>query len=482
MAIYHCSIKIISRGKGKSAVAASAYRSGENLTNEYDGVTHDYTRKGGIVYKEILLPSHAPTEFTDRSALWNSVEKIEKSKNSQLAREIEVALPAELNREQQVKLVKTYVKENFVLAGMCADFSIHDKQDGNPHAHIMLTMRPLEKSGEWGAKSKKEYILEKNGQKIILKNGNFKSRKVDTVDWNSKEKAEVWRKAWADCVNCSLAEQNIQKKVDHRSFERQGIEQIPTIHVGVSATQMEQRGILTERGEKNRKIIAYNKLLKEIKRKLYKLKKWIKELMIQENSSLPTDSSSTLSIHEKLNLGKQILERPDSLDRKNDAVKFDEKAVDFLQEKNITSLSDLRKTIAEMQKQCWQITLQVKQIEKQLREKKDLVKYTESYLQYKDYHKTYKQTDPEKQKLFMKQYGRELALYNQAEKYLIEHLGRKATLRPNVWKNEIEALINEHNSLGEKVQKLQDETFKMQSVKKYIEQTRQQEKNSDLTL
>jgi len=132
MAIYHCSIKIISRGKGKSAVAAAAYRSGETLTNEYDGITHDYTRKGGIAYTEILLPDNAPREYADRNVLWNAVEKAEKAKNAQLAREIEIALPHELTREQGISLVREYVKKQFVNAGMCADFAIHDKQDGNP--------------------------------------------------------------------------------------------------------------------------------------------------------------------------------------------------------------------------------------------------------------------------------------------------------------------------------------------------------------
>lgn len=438
MAIYHCSIKIISRGKGKSAVAASAYRSGENITNKYDGITHDYTKKGGIVYKEIMLPSHAPIEFSDRSVLWNSVEKIEKSKNSQLAREIEVALPVELNREQQIQLIKEYVKENFVSAGMCVDFAIHDKQDGNPHAHIMLTMRPLKQSGEWDAKSKKIYVLDKSGQRIILKNGNFKSQKIDTVDWNSKEKAEVWREAWADCVNRSFVKQNIQKKVDHRSYERQGIEQIPTIHVGVSATQMEQRGISTEKCEKNHKIVAYNKMLKKIKNRLYKLRKWIKELTIAKaDNSLVTLSNSTLTIHEKLNIAKQIIEQQNNQYEKNIDLKFDGKMVDFLQEKNIASLSDLQKAVSEMQKQCWQITLQVKQVEKLIREKKDLIKHTENYLKYKDYYKAYKEDEPKKQVLCMKRYGKELASYCQSERYLIEHLGRKATLRPTVWENEI---------------------------------------------
>lgn len=271
-----------------SAVGASAYRSGEILKNEYDGITHDFTRKRGIVHTEILLPPHAPPDFADRSALWNSVEKIEKSKNSQLAREIEVALPIELDREQQIQLVRDYVQKNFVSVGICADIAIHDKKTRNPHAHIMLTMRPLEQSGEWGAKSKKEYILDKNGQRITQKNGSFKSRKIDTVDWNNKEKAELWREAWANSVNRSLAEQGIQEKVDHRSYERQGIEQIPSMHMGVSATQMERRGIVTEKGDKNRLIKEQNRLLKIVRRRIAELGKWVKEKSAQEkNQSNP---------------------------------------------------------------------------------------------------------------------------------------------------------------------------------------------------
>lgn len=168
MAIYHCSIKIIKRSQGRSAVAAAAYRSGQKLTNEWDGITHDYTKKGGIVHSEILLPAHAPPEFSDRSTLWNSVEKIEKSRNAQLAREIEIALPAEIDRHSQIRLVRKYVQDIFVSAGMCADFSIHDKGDGNPHAHIMLTLRPLLENSEWGAKCRKEYNLDGLNKRLSM--------------------------------------------------------------------------------------------------------------------------------------------------------------------------------------------------------------------------------------------------------------------------------------------------------------------------
>ncbi|MGL5512102.1 MAG: MobQ family relaxase, partial [Sporomusa sp.] len=190
IAIYHCSIKIIKRREGRSAIAAAAYRSGEKLINEWDGMTHDYTKKGGIIHSEIILPAHAPQDFQDRSLLWNSVEQVEKARNAQLARDVEIALPVELNRTEQLALVRTYVKDTFVAAGMCADFAIHDKGDGNPHAHIMLTLRPINDDGTWGAKCRKEYLLNENDQRIPDGKGSWKNRRINTTDWNDKDKSE----------------------------------------------------------------------------------------------------------------------------------------------------------------------------------------------------------------------------------------------------------------------------------------------------
>ena len=182
----------MSRGKGKSAVAAAAYRSGEKLTNEWDGMTHDYTRKGGVVHTEIMLPPHAPPSFSDRSTLWNSVELYEKAGNAQLAREIDAALPIELSREEQIRLVREYCSSQFVSRGMCVDFAIHDTDSGNPHCHIMLTMRPLDERGTWTAKSKKEYYemlkLNKDGARVLLKGKiDFAEHHYETectVRWN----------------------------------------------------------------------------------------------------------------------------------------------------------------------------------------------------------------------------------------------------------------------------------------------------------
>ena len=217
IAIYHCNIGIVSRGKGKSAVAAAAYRSGEKITNEWDGMTHDYTRKRGVVHTEILLPPHAPPSFSDRATLWNSVELYEKTGNAQLAREIDAALPIELSREEQIRLVREYCSSQFVSRGMCVDFAIHDTDSGNPHCHIMLTMRPLDERGAWAAKSKKDYDIDETGERIRLPSGRYKTHKVDLTGWNDKGNALLWRKAWADISNAYLERAGSPERIDHRS-------------------------------------------------------------------------------------------------------------------------------------------------------------------------------------------------------------------------------------------------------------------------
>ena len=278
IAIYHWNIGIVSRGKGKSAVAAAAYRSGEKLTNEWDGMTHDYTRKGGVVHTEIMLPPHAPPSFSDRSTLWNSVELYEKAGNAQLAREIDAALPIELSREEQIRLVREYCSSQFVSRGMCVDFAIHDTDSGNPHCHIMLTMRPLDERGTWAAKSKKEYDLDENGERIRLPSGRYKTHKVDLTGWNDKDNTLLWRKAWADYTNDFLERNGSPERIDHRSHAERGIEELPTVHMGVAACQMEKKGIATEKGELNRNIQKANRLIREIRAQIGKLKEWIADL------------------------------------------------------------------------------------------------------------------------------------------------------------------------------------------------------------
>ena len=266
MAIFHCQIKIISRGKGKTATAAAAYRSGTKIVDDEFGKTHDYTRKGGVAFSEILLCVNAPSKYSDRQTLWNEVQKIEKQKNAQLCREVEVALPIEFSRNEQIEVVREYIKKNFTDKGMIADWSLHDKSDGNPHAHILLTMRPLKTNGEWGAKRKDRYALDENGNKIpiidVLTNKQkigaggrkmWERISVPTTDWNDQTKAEEWRKSWADICNEHLKG---QAHIDHRSYARQGKKQLPTIHEGYVARKIAKSG-------RHSNIISYNQQVRQ---------------------------------------------------------------------------------------------------------------------------------------------------------------------------------------------------------------------------
>ena len=286
MPIFHLSIKIISRAKGASAVGKAAYRAAEKLTNEYDGLTHDYTKKDGVIHTEILLPDHAPREYADRSTLWNAVEMGEKNSNAQLAREIEFSLPKELSTEQNIALAREYVQEHFVSKGMCADVCVHDMGTGNPHAHVMLTLRPIDEHGHWGAKSKKEYILDDNGEKIKLKSGEYKSRKVNAVDWNEQTKAEEWRGAWANAANRAMESNGHDKRIDHRSYVRQGIDKVPTVHMGVAASQMEKKGIRTNRGDINRAAEVTNRQMAQLRARIRKSKDWLFSVPIQDAPSM----------------------------------------------------------------------------------------------------------------------------------------------------------------------------------------------------
>lgn len=270
MAIYHCSIKIIGRSDGKSAVASSAYRSGEKLMDGRTGLVHDFTKKRGVVFTEVVLPAHAPPEYADRNVLWNAVEKVEKKSNAQLAREIEVALPKELSMECQIEIVRRYVQDNFVSVGMCADWALHDKGDGNPHAHIMLTMRGIKPDSTWSQKEKKAYALDEDGKRIPLidpatgeqKLGKrneklWKRITVEANDWNDHSKAEIWRKSWADICNEYLA---LEQQIDHRSYKRQELDLEPTIHEGYRARKMEKAGFVSNRCEYNRIVRKLNEL------------------------------------------------------------------------------------------------------------------------------------------------------------------------------------------------------------------------------
>lgn len=230
MVIYHLSTQVISRKGERGAVAAAAYRARTKLRDFRLKETFDYTRSRRALHTEILSPANVPPWVHDREYLWNQVEAAEKRKDSQVAREINIALPAELSQEKQIELVQKYVQEQFVALGMIADISVHkppkDGDQRNIYAHILLTTRDIDSEG------------------FGMKNRN----------WNRKELLLKWREQWAVYVNRALAEAGISERVDHRTLEAQGINREPTVHLGFKATDLERSGITTKRGEHNRRV------------------------------------------------------------------------------------------------------------------------------------------------------------------------------------------------------------------------------------
>ena len=352
MAIYHFEAKVITRGVGRSVVAAAAYASCSKIYNDYDGINHNYTKKGGLIHSEVLLPPNAPTEWQDRAELWNAVEAAEKSKNSQLVRELIVALPIELKSDEWITMLRNFITGNCVNKGMCADFSIHDTDGHNPHAHILLTMRPLDEKGRWQAKTQKEYLCKRGDEERGFTADEFKTAQADgwekqyqykvgkkkiymppseaeaqnlervsknpkstrygrqnpiCAEWNSDEQILQWRKAWEDVTNLALEQKNISELVDCRSFKERGIDEQPTIHEGAAARIMEKRGFVSDRCEENRQIRKDNVVLRELKALVKELTALVENTAAKIAEKLENIRTGLISIlyQRKFN-GKQI--------------------------------------------------------------------------------------------------------------------------------------------------------------------------------
>ncbi|MCT3443727.1 MobQ family relaxase, partial [Limosilactobacillus fermentum] len=241
MAIFHMSFSNISAGKGRSAIASAAYRSGEKLFDDQEGRHYFYARSV-MPDSFILTPKNAPAWASDREQLWNEVERKDRRANSRYAKEFNVALPVELSEDEQKELLTKYVQENFVDQGMVADVAIHRDHQDNPHAHVMLTNRPFNPDGTWGIKSKKQYILDENGNKMYTGTSKYpKSRKILMVDWDKKEKIIEWRHNWAVSVNQVLEQKNIPDRISEKSFIEQGIDDTPMQHEGINSKRYERK-------------------------------------------------------------------------------------------------------------------------------------------------------------------------------------------------------------------------------------------------
>lgn len=338
----------------------------------------------------------------------------EKASNSQLTREIEIALPLELSKEEQINLVRTYVQDSFVAAGMCADFSIHDKADGNPHAHIMLTMRPLLEDGNWGAKCRKVYDLDAKGRRIPDGKGGWKNHRENVNDWNDKAKAEVWRKSWADYANRALEQAGHSERIDNRSYARQGVEKIPNIHLGVAASHMEQRGIVTDKGNINRQIAADNRLLIEIENEIIRLNDWAKQQ---------------------------------------------------------TKVNTLTQKTADLNSEFYALRSDIVSKEKEIAVLSERLEMWRHYQKYLPLQKQLAQLKPKKQQQFQDEHRAEFILFSAAKKYLNELKKAGNKIEPKKWQQNIANLTDEKDLQYQQMRKMREEIREIENQKKLFEQT-----------
>ena len=484
---FHFSVDIISRGKGKSAVASAAYISGEKIKNEWDGVTHDYTKKQGVISKEIYLPDHAPKEYKDRKTLWNSVELFEKNSNAQLARNFIISLPKELSIEENKKMIEEYVQNNFVKEGMIVDLAIHDEsREGNQniHAHIMTIVRPINEDGTWGQKSKKEYILDEKGEKILNKNGKPKTRKVELTTWNDKGNVEKWRENFSDICNEYLAKNKIEKRVDHRSFKRQGIKQIPTIHLGASASAMERKGIRTEKGDINREIKKQNELLKNIGNEIKKITSWLagfkdklkesyREYKDQSKKQIENESG-LFNLYEYLSFYQEMQENNRAelsfYGKRNKAI-YDLKryasGINYLRENKIKTISDLQGHINTLRSKNSEIYKTIKENSQKIEDLNKCLAYAKTVRKTKA---TYQEYESKKifKESFYKNNQKEIDQHIRA-RTLIEKISGKKNLREKEWLGEIKNLEDEISKLNIESEKIRERYKEINHIKYAVE-------------
>ena len=376
MALYHFHVDQIKRSAGQSAIAAAAYRAGEKLYSEYYGETNDYSGKGGVLYTEILLPPNAPPGYKDRQTLWNAVEKVEKNKKAQLAYNFDISLQNELSMEENIALARRFVQEHFVNKGMIADLAVHkpDKENGisNPHFHVMTTMRPLNPDGTWGNKQRREYVLDENGERKKDENGNYIFTAVHTTDWHEPETLDHWREAWCQMVNAEFERKGIHAQIDHRSYEAQGVEQIPTVHEGPLVHKMEKRGIHTQKADLNRWIRTTNRLIAAVKKGIRTLVDWIAALK-KEIEEAENHEPYLIDL-----IGQYYLDRNRgawSQKAKNQNTKRFFAAHSFLQENDLHTVEQLEERIKKLSKETDDLLAQVNANSARVKKLQDMINF-----------------------------------------------------------------------------------------------------------
>ena len=425
-------------------MAAAAYRAGEKLHSEYYGEINNYTRKGGVFCSEILLPSHAPPEYADRETLWNAVEKAERGQKAQLAYSFDIALQNEFSIQENIALARQFLLDNFVSRGMVVDFAVHspDKEDGgisNPHFHVMCPIRPIETDGRWGKKQRREYVLDEHCERVLDEAGNYVFNAVPTTDWGKPETLEAWRQAWAGMCNAKFAQKGLDYRIDHRSFARQGVEQIPTQHEGPTVRAMEAKGIRTDKGDLNRFIRKTNALLCEAKEKIAALIGWLKDVKAELSKPQPPTLNDLLALH-CANRNKGAY----SNKAKNANLQRYVETFSFLQSKKLYTVDDLENTLHAMQDK-------IDTLKKSASAKQTRIKEVDELLRMVDYYKSGKfaadklksiRFEKSRQK-YKTEHDDELRTFYMAERKLKPYF-KDGKLPITAWRRERERLVLKH--------------------------------------
>ena len=471
----HNEISIVQRSHRQSAVAAAAYQSGEKLFCEYDQEVKHYPEKRGIVHNEILLPANAPLEYTDRNTLWNAAEAVEKQWNSQLARRWVLSIPREIPPDQYAALVRDFCRQQFVSKGMCVDFAIHDKGDGNPHAHVMLTMRAMDERGKWLPKSRKVYELDKNGERIKLPSGRWKSHKEDTVDWNDRKYGEIWRHEWEVIQNRYLEANNRPERVDLRSYERQGLDIIPTVHEGAAVRQMEKRGIQTNIGNLNREIKAANSLMKSIRQLIKNLKGWIAELSEKRNELLAQKAAEEAVFLPNLLMKYMEIRKAErsSWTRAGQSrgtskdLKAVSEALSYLRQKGLSTVEDLEAFLESSGKSAADYRNQMKPKEARSKVIDGILASRTDCKECKPVYEKYQKIFFKKTKEKFKQEHPEVARYEKAAAYLAKHPDDKDSTQKEL-QEEQEKLLSEIAELKEPLTEVQADLKKLRDIRYWV--------------
>ena len=479
MANPHFEIKITKRSKRQSAVAGAAYQSGENLFSEYDQKHKDYRKKEGVVYTEIMLPPHAPPEYADREQLWNAVEAVENQWNSQLARRFVLALPREVPEELYPQMVQDYCNQFFVSKGMIADFAIHDPNPPghNPHCHVMLTMRAMDEHGKWLPKARKVYDLDENGERIRLPSGNWKSHKEDTVDWNEQYHGQEWRTGWETVQNRYLEMVNSPVRVDLRSYEKQGLDIIPTVHMGAAVTQMERRGIQTNIGNLNRDIKAANRMMSVIRSTIQNLRDWISDILEARKELLaekkPENASPDLInlLRDYLNLRKAERQDWSRYGQQKGAMKDLQSfvnATNYLKDHEIFTLEQLDSVLEEVKQKSGSISTGMKKAESRMKVITGIQNAVADCQQHKAVHDKYVRIGWKTvQSVYAESHRDELDAYNKAYRFLKKH-GVDLNVDLEALQAEYEQLQTSHAEYTGQLAAVQEELKPLKEIRYWV--------------